>query len=90
MNLPNHHRYITQFGGRELVIETGKLAKQVSGSVTVRYGDTLVLVTAQMNDSASPVPFLPPRSSTRSATTPSARSRARSCAARVAPACRAR
>ncbi len=59
MNLPNHHRYITQFGGRELVIETGKLAKQVSGSVTVRYGDTLVLVTAQMNDSASPVPFLP-------------------------------
>lgn len=59
MNLPNHRRYTTQFGGRELIIETGKLAKQVAGSVTVRCGDTLVLVTAHMNDSASPVPFLP-------------------------------
>jgi len=59
VNLPNHRRYTTQFGGRELIIETGKLAKQVAGSVTVRSGDTLVLVTAHMNDSASPVPFLP-------------------------------
>lgn len=33
-------------GGRELSIETGKLAKQAHGSVTVRYGDTLVLVAA--------------------------------------------
>ncbi len=59
MNLPNHRRYTTQFGGRELIIETGKLAKQVSGSVTVRCGDTMVLVTAHMNDNASPLPFLP-------------------------------
>lgn len=59
MNLPNFRQYKTQFGGRELVIETGKLAKQAAGSVTVRYGDTLVLVTAQMSDGASPVPFLP-------------------------------
>jgi polyribonucleotide nucleotidyltransferase len=34
------------FGGRSLVIETGKLAKQANGAVTVRYGDTIVLVTA--------------------------------------------
>ncbi len=59
MNLPSYRRYATQLGGRELVIETGKYAKQVSGSVTVRYGDTLVLVTAHMNDSGSPLPFLP-------------------------------
>ncbi len=59
MNLPNHRRYTTLYGGRELTIETGKLAKQVAGSVTVRCGDTLVLVTAHMNDTASPVPFLP-------------------------------
>ncbi|NLG08001.1 MAG: polyribonucleotide nucleotidyltransferase [Deinococcales bacterium] len=59
MNLPNHRRYTTQFGGRELIIETGKLAKQAAGSVTVRCGDTMVLVTAQMNDTPSPVPFLP-------------------------------
>jgi len=59
VNLPSYRRYATQLGGRELVIETGKYAKQVSGSVTVRYGDTLVLVTAHMNDSGSPLPFLP-------------------------------
>ena len=59
MNLPNHRKYTTQFGGRELTIETGKYAKQLHGSVTVRYGDTLVLVTAAMSESTSPMPFLP-------------------------------
>ena len=32
--------------GRTLTLETGHLAKQASGSVLVRYGDTVVLVTA--------------------------------------------
>ncbi|MFU8888865.1 MAG: polyribonucleotide nucleotidyltransferase [Trueperaceae bacterium] len=59
MNIPNGHRFTTDLGGRELVIETGKYAKQVSGSVTVRYGDTLVLVTAHMSDDRSPMSFLP-------------------------------
>jgi polyribonucleotide nucleotidyltransferase len=36
-------------GGKELSIETGKLAKQADGSVVVRYGDTMVLVTAVAN-----------------------------------------
>ncbi len=36
----------TELGGRPLVIETGKLAKQAGGAVTVRCGDTIVLVTA--------------------------------------------
>ena len=58
MTIPQPKRYTTQLGGRELVLETGKYAKQVSGSVTVRYGDTLVLVTAQMGG-ASPMDFLP-------------------------------
>jgi len=31
--------------GRPLIIETGELAKQASGAVTVRCGDTMVLVT---------------------------------------------
>lgn len=34
-------------GGRKLVIETGKIAKQAAGSVIVKYGDSVVLVTAQ-------------------------------------------
>lgn len=35
-----------QLAGRTLTLETGHLAKQASGSVLVRYGDTVVLVTA--------------------------------------------
>ena len=35
-----------EIGGRNLVIETGVLAGQAGGAVTVRYGDTVVLVTA--------------------------------------------
>ena len=36
----------TEIGGKTLSIETGKLAKQASGSVVVQYGDTMVLVAA--------------------------------------------
>ena len=35
-------------GGRPLVIENGKMAKQASNAVLVRYGDTVVLVTVTM------------------------------------------
>ncbi|MBP2650268.1 MAG: pnp 1 [Firmicutes bacterium] len=35
-----------ELGGRPLIIETGKMAKQAGGAVLVRYGDTAVLVTA--------------------------------------------
>ena len=30
----------------ELVVETGKVAKQADGSVVIRYGDTMLLVAA--------------------------------------------
>ena len=39
-------------GDRDLIIETGKLAQQADSSVTVRYGDTVVLVTACISDEA--------------------------------------
>ncbi|MEW6455546.1 MAG: polyribonucleotide nucleotidyltransferase [Acidobacteriota bacterium] len=35
-----------EIGGRKLIIETGSLAKQSSASSLIRYGDTIVLVTA--------------------------------------------
>ncbi len=35
-----------EVGGNTLIVETGKMAKQADGSVTVRCGDTVVLVTA--------------------------------------------
>ena len=34
-----------ELSGRPLTISTGALAKQADGSVVVRYGDTVVLVT---------------------------------------------
>ena len=40
------HTGVVDVGGRPLTMETGTLAKQASGSVVVRYGDTMVLVTA--------------------------------------------
>lgn len=35
-----------KLGTRELVVETGKVAKQADGSVVIRYGDTMLLVAA--------------------------------------------
>ena len=47
-------------GGRNLVIESGKLAVQADSAVTVRYGDTVVLVTVCFNREAREgVDFLP-------------------------------
>ena len=40
------------FGGRELTIETGRMARQANGSVLVTYGETVVLVTACASKSA--------------------------------------
>lgn len=39
-----------EIGGQPLVIETGRVAKQASGSVVVRYGDTMVLVSVVSTD----------------------------------------
>ncbi|MBW1853265.1 MAG: polyribonucleotide nucleotidyltransferase, partial [Deltaproteobacteria bacterium] len=36
----------TEWGGRTLSIETGKMSKQANGAVTVQYGDSIVLITA--------------------------------------------
>ena len=40
-----------ELGGKTLSIETGKMAKQADGAVVVRYGETMVLVTAVANES---------------------------------------
>ena len=41
-----------EFYGRPLIIETGRMAKQASGSAIVSYGETVVLVTVTATDSA--------------------------------------
>ena len=50
----------TTIGGRKLSIETGKLAGQAEAAVSLRYGDTVVLVTACVNPQPREgVDFLP-------------------------------
>ncbi len=41
------------FRGRKLIVETGELAKQATGSVLVRYGDTVVLTAAVVSKDAN-------------------------------------
>jgi polyribonucleotide nucleotidyltransferase len=46
------HTYTMELQGRTLTMETGRLAKQASGAVLMKYGDTVVLVTATVSDEA--------------------------------------
>ena len=43
------HKIETQFGGRRLTFETGRLAPQAHGAVVVSYGDAVVLGTVVMS-----------------------------------------
>lgn len=49
----------TDFGGKTLSIQTGKVAKQASGSVVVQYGETIVLVSVVSAHDERPTDFLP-------------------------------
>ena len=39
-------KIVAQLGDKQVIIETGKIAKQADGSVTVQMGETIVLVAA--------------------------------------------
>jgi polyribonucleotide nucleotidyltransferase len=43
------HTYTGLIGGKEITIETGKLAMQAGGAVTIRVGDTMLFCTATMS-----------------------------------------
>ncbi len=47
------------WAGRKLTVETGKLAKQANGAVTVRYGDTTVLATVVLSGYGRGMDFFP-------------------------------
>ena len=54
------HAFECEVGGRQLIIETGRIAGQAEAAVTVRYGDTEVLVTVCISDAPREgVDFLP-------------------------------
>lgn len=48
-----------EFGGQTLTIETGRMARLAGGAVTVRYGDTVVLGTANRSDPRPGLDFFP-------------------------------
>ena len=57
---PNYRTFKTTLAGRELIVETGKIAQLASGSCLVRYGETVILCNATA--SAAPrdgIDFLP-------------------------------
>ena len=50
----NHFRKELDWGGRKLILETGKIARQADGAVMATYGETIVLCTAVGVKSAKP------------------------------------
>lgn len=48
-----------EIGGREIIFETGKYAKQASGAVIVRMADSMVLCTTVCAKANRPMDFLP-------------------------------
>lgn len=55
-----YKKFETEFAGRSLVVETGKMASQANGSCLVRYGDTAVLVNVTMSkEPRDGIDFLP-------------------------------
>ena len=54
------HKVERELAGRALTIETGELAQQASGAVTIRFGDNIILATAVMAEqSREGIDFLP-------------------------------
>jgi len=56
---PAPHQVTVEVGGRPLILEAGKIAKQANGAIVARYGDTIVLTTACMAPTANDRDFLP-------------------------------
>src|SRR5215204_1414216 len=54
------HRVALDWGGRKLVLETGKIARQADGAVLAKYGDTTVLATVvSTKEPREGIDFLP-------------------------------
>jgi polyribonucleotide nucleotidyltransferase len=56
---PAPHQASVEVGGRTLILETGKIAKQANGAIVARYGDTVILNTACMATKPNDKDFLP-------------------------------
>jgi polyribonucleotide nucleotidyltransferase len=56
---PAPYQVSVELGGRTLILETGKIAKQANGAIVARYGDTFILNTACMAPKPNDKDFLP-------------------------------
>ncbi len=60
MKYENYRTFKTAVGGRLLELEIGKVCEMANGQVMIRYGDTVVNVTAVMSDKPRPdIDFFP-------------------------------
>ena len=53
------NRIETEFAGRKLIVETGRLAKQASGSCYMQFGETVVIAAVTVSPKESTLPFFP-------------------------------
>jgi len=53
------HRIEGELGGKPLILETGKIAKQAHGAVWIQYGETIILATACRSNTPEDRGFLP-------------------------------
>jgi len=58
-HIPAPYQVSVEVGGRTLILETGKVAKQANGAILARYGDTVILNTACMAPKPNDKDFLP-------------------------------
>src|SRR5262244_882782 len=58
-HIPAPFQVSVEVGGRALILETGKVAKQANGAIVAKYGDTVVLNTAVMASKPNEKDFLP-------------------------------
>jgi polyribonucleotide nucleotidyltransferase len=56
---PTVQRIETEFAGRRLVLETGRMAKQAAGSAVLQFGETMVLAAVTVSPNVSTLPFFP-------------------------------
>ncbi len=56
---PNAKIYRTNLGDKEIIIETGKLAGQAAGTVTIQQGDSLIFSAVTMGEAREGLDFFP-------------------------------
>ena len=57
--MPEVKKYSTEFAGKPLMVEIGRLGGQANGTVSVQYGETTVMVNATISTHTKPFDYMP-------------------------------